>query len=104
MYGNTTKPSLTSISAAASVSIGSGSKYFGSGVSSSFTHGSSPAALAILASRTASAAVRAPDVFGNISGASGQAPKAHCLYQVSISLHVATHTVTISASDATRVL
>src|SRR4030042_2534068 len=55
-----------SISAALRVSTGSGRRYRGSGVSSSFTQGSIPMARALRARRTASSAVRAPEVLGKI--------------------------------------
>ena len=46
--------------------MGSGSRYLGSGVSSSLTQGGRPMARAILARRTASSAVRAPEVLGRM--------------------------------------
>jgi hypothetical protein len=64
-YGNTVKPSATSISAARNVSTGSGNRYRGSGVTSSFTHVGMPIAFARRARRTASSASAAPEVFGS---------------------------------------
>src|SRR4051794_36345755 len=70
-YGSTTKPSPTSRSAARSVSIGSGASVRGSGVTSSLTKSALVAARPRRASRTASSASTAPEVFGSSVMAGG---------------------------------
>ena len=65
MYGSTTKPSLARISVARIVSLLSGSRYFESRMISILTKSPQPSALARCAMRTASSAVRAPEVLGS---------------------------------------
>src|ERR1041385_1183031 len=66
MYGSTTKPSSTRTLHASSVPTGSGSRYFGSGMTSTLIQSDSPIARAMRAVRIASSAVRAPAVFGRM--------------------------------------
>ena len=66
MYGITTKPSLASISVARIVSSLSGSRYFVSCSISTLTKFVWQTSRARRAMRTASSALRAPDVFGSI--------------------------------------
>ena len=66
IYGNTTNPSATNCSAACNVPIGSGNKYFGSGITSNFTQFVRPIDLANLAVVIASSALALPAVFGKI--------------------------------------
>ena len=64
MYGSTTNPSFASVSVARIVASLSGSRYFESRMISIFTKSPQPSSRARCAMRTASSAVRAPDVFG----------------------------------------
>ena len=66
MYGMTTKPSLASIAVALMVSSLSGSRYFASCSISTFTKSVWHTSRAKRAMRTASSALRAPDVFGSM--------------------------------------
>src|SRR5579862_22872 len=72
MYGRTVKPSATSISAASRVPTGSGSRLRASGITSSLIQSGRPPARASRATRSASAAVFAPAVFGNNIRSSGR--------------------------------
>ena len=65
IYGRTMKPSLASCSVARTVASLSGSRYFESRMISIFTKSPQPSSRARCAMRTASSAVRAPDVFGS---------------------------------------
>ena len=66
MYGMTTKPSFASFSVALMVSSLSGSRYFDSCSISTFTKSVWHTSRARRAIRTASSALRAPDVFGSM--------------------------------------
>ncbi len=66
MYGSTTKPSAISACAASSVAIGSGRRYFGSGITSSFTQSEPVSSRARRAVNSASSAVLQPAVLGRI--------------------------------------
>ncbi len=65
MYGSTTKPSAMSCSAARSVPMGSGSRYLGSGITSSFTQLEPVTERPRRAVRSASSTVLQPAVLGS---------------------------------------
>ena len=99
-YGSTLKPSFTSSSVAFSVSRVSGSRYFGSGWISSFSHSVPRAARFILAAKTASSASRTPEVLGSSRHSFGMKSRTFSL-PLSCVLSRLNAVVTISAPEAT---
>ena len=71
MYGRTVKPSAASNFVARTVSSLSGRRYFASRMISTLMKSPQPSSRAMRAMRTASSAVRAPDVFGKSVTCSG---------------------------------